>query len=119
MSKLALVAAAAFLALTASARADSKVYELNDWPNDIDLIPCSAWEKMPDGGWALHATVRVGSSFLDNVGVKGDAAAHQLDRTCGAKAANTTDAAVKDPDAKPVKKKKKKEQKDQNEQKDQ
>jgi hypothetical protein len=85
MSKLALTAAAAFIAMVASARADQPVYVLDNWPGDIDNIPCSAWQKSPDGTWILNATVKVGASELNNVAVKGDAAAHKLDRLCGAK----------------------------------
>jgi hypothetical protein len=85
MSKLISAAAAAFIFTVASARADEQVWEVNNWPGDIDLIPCSAWSKAPDGTWVLHGGVKLGSEVLDNVGVKGDAAAHKLDRTCGAK----------------------------------
>jgi hypothetical protein len=33
----------------------------------------------------LHGAVKLGSEMLDNIGVKGDAAAHKLDRQCGKK----------------------------------
>ena len=85
MSKLISAAAAAFLFTAASVRADEQVWEMNNWPGDIDLIPCSAWSKAADGTWVLHGAVKLGSETLDNVGVKGDAAAHKLDRECGAK----------------------------------
>ena len=85
MSKLIFAAAAALLFTAASARADEQVWEVNNWPGDIDLIPCSAWSKAADGTWVLHGAVKLGSEMLDNVGVKGDAAAHKLDRECGAK----------------------------------
>jgi hypothetical protein len=85
MSKLISAAAAAFVFTVASAHADEQVWEMKDWPGDIDLIPCSAWSKNADGTWVLHGAVKLGSEVLDNVGVKGDAAAHKLDRTCGAK----------------------------------
>ena len=85
MSKLVIAAAVAFIAMVAPARADAPVYVLDNWPGDIDNIPCRAWQKSPDGTWVLHATVKVGGSELTNVAVKGDAAAHKLDRQCGAK----------------------------------
>ncbi len=85
MSKLISAAAAAFLFTVASVRADEQVWEVNNWPGDIDTIPCSAWSKAADGTWVLHGAVKLGSETLDNIGVKGDAAAHELDRTCGAK----------------------------------
>jgi hypothetical protein len=85
MSKLALTVAAALIAMIASAHADAPVYVLDNWPADIDQIPCSAWQKSSDGTWVLNAKVKVGASELTDVGVKGDAAAHKLDRLCGAK----------------------------------
>jgi hypothetical protein len=85
MTKLICAAAAAFLLAVASAGADQRVWEVSDWPGDIDLIPCSAWSKAADGTWVLHGAIKLGSETLDNVGVKGDAAAHKLDRECGGK----------------------------------
>jgi hypothetical protein len=85
MSKAALTAAAAFIAMVVSARADAPTYVLDKWPGDIDSIPCSAWQKSPDGTWVLNARVKIGASELNNVAVKGDAAAHKLDRQCGAR----------------------------------
>jgi hypothetical protein len=83
MSKLICAAVAVLLFTAASARADERVFEVNDWPDDIDLIPCSAWSKAADGTWVLNGAVKLGSQVLENIGVKGDAAAHKLDRTCG------------------------------------
>ncbi len=85
MLKVIFSAAAALLFGVASARADEQFWEVNNWPGDLDLIPCSAWSKAADGTWVLHGAVKLGSETLDNIGVKGDAAAHKLDRTCGAK----------------------------------
>jgi hypothetical protein len=85
MSKLISAAVAALLFTVVSARGDEQFWEMKDWPGDIDLIPCSAWSKAPDGTWVLHGAVKLGSETLENIGVKGDAAAHKLDRTCGGK----------------------------------
>jgi hypothetical protein len=85
MSKLIAAAVAALLLTGVCARADEQFWEMKDWPGDIDLIPCSAWSKSADGTWVLHGAVKLGSETLDNVGVKGDAAARKLDRECGAR----------------------------------
>jgi hypothetical protein len=85
MSKFVITAAAAFAVTVGSARADAPVYVLDNWPADIDQIPCSAWKKTADGTWALNARVKVGASELTNVGVKGDAAARKVERLCGAR----------------------------------
>jgi hypothetical protein len=84
MSKLCTLTAIAFLATIASVYADSRVWTIGSWPGDIDLIPCSAWTRGADGGWALTGgSIKLGSETMSNIGVKGDAAAHKLDRECG------------------------------------
>jgi hypothetical protein len=85
MSKLGVLTAVALVAMTASVRADQQVWTIENWPTDIDLIPCSAWSKAADGTWVLHGAIKTSSQTLNNVGVKGDAAAHLLDRECGTK----------------------------------
>ena len=66
-------------------RADERTWTVQNWPDDIDLIPCSAWSKSADGAWVLNGSVKIGLDTMTNIGVKGDAAAHHLDRECGAK----------------------------------
>jgi hypothetical protein len=83
MSKLILAAAAALILTGASVRADEQVWDVDNWPGDIDLIPCSAWSKAADGTWVLHGSIKLGASIVNDVGVKGDAAARKLDRECG------------------------------------
>jgi hypothetical protein len=87
MSKAVIAAAAAWIAMVVSVRADQDVYVLETWPNDIDQIPCSAWKKSPDGSWVLQrgTAVKVGASVLEDIAVKGDAAARMVERLCGAK----------------------------------
>jgi hypothetical protein len=77
------VAAAAFLITPVAARADT--YTVDNWPADIDTIPCSAWQHYPDGSWALRGYVKVSASVIENVGFKGDSSAHLLDKKCGKK----------------------------------
>ena len=84
MSRLGILTAVALIAATSSVRADNQVWTIGSWPGDIDLIPCSAWTKNSDGGWVLSGgSVKLGSETMANIGVKGDAAAHHLDRECG------------------------------------
>ena len=58
---------------------------MDRWPGDVDNIPCSAWQKSPDGTWVLTGTIKVGASELTNIGVKGDAAARAVEKKCGNK----------------------------------
>ena len=84
MSRLGILTAVAFIATIASVRADEQVWTVQSWPGDIDLIPCSAWSKTGDGTWVLTGgSIKLGSETMSNIGVKGDAAAHKLDRECG------------------------------------
>jgi hypothetical protein len=85
MSKFVLIATAAFLATIASVCAEEQVWTVDNWPADAAQIPCSAWTKAADGTWVLHGAVKLGADTVSNIGVKGDAAAHLLDRQCGAK----------------------------------
>jgi len=81
MSKATLFASAALVAAAVSVRAET--YVVDRWPGDIDTIPCSAWTHYNDGTWALRGSLKVGASDIENVGVKGDAAARSLDKRCG------------------------------------
>ncbi|MGO9421104.1 hypothetical protein [Roseiarcus sp.] len=78
------LAAAALLIAPDVARA-AETYAVDNWPADVDTIPCSAWEHYPDGSWALHGYVKLGASVIENVGFKGDSTARLLDRKCGKK----------------------------------
>ena len=84
MSRLRVLTAIALFSAISSACADGQVWTVQSWPGDIDLIPCSAWSKTGDGRWVLHGSVKLGAATMGNIGVKGDAAAHKLDRECGA-----------------------------------
>lgn len=87
MVKLGVVTMVAFAAMIAPAWADQRVWTVDNWPGDIDLIPCSAWSKTADGTWVLTGgAVKLGMEIMDNIGVrKSDPAAHKLDRMCGKK----------------------------------
>ena len=85
MSKLGILTALTLFAMIASVRADEQVWTVDNWPADAAQIPCSAWSKAGDGTWVLHGGIKLGSEVVNNVGVKGDAAAHLLDRECGGK----------------------------------
>jgi hypothetical protein len=80
MSKFA-ISVVALLAGNVAARAET--FEVDRWPGDIDRIPCSAWTKMNDGTWALKGSIKLGASVIEDVGVKGDAAARSLQKRCG------------------------------------
>lgn len=80
---LARFAAVAFLISFSPCRAET--YTVDSWPADAAKIPCSAWDHLPDGSWALKGYLKVGASELGNVGFKGDFSARMLDKRCGNK----------------------------------
>ncbi len=82
---LASLAAASALACLGAARADAETYTVENWPGDIDTIPCSAWTHYPDGTWELKGYVKLGASVIENIGFKGDSSARLLDQKCGKK----------------------------------
>jgi hypothetical protein len=87
MSRLGILTAIALIGAITSAHADGRVWTIGSWPGDIDLIPCSAWSKTADGAWILTGgSVKLGAETMENIAVKGDAAAHHLDRECSAAA---------------------------------
>ena len=82
MSRVPRVATAALLSTLAPGLA-AEIYPVDNWPADIDSIPCSAWQKAGDGTWVLTGSIKIGASELTNVGVKGDAAARKVEKKCG------------------------------------
>ena len=87
MVKLGATAMVAFAAMIAPACADQQVWKVDNWPGDIDLIPCSAWSRAADGAWVLTGgAIKLGSEVMNNIGVrKSDPAARKLERSCGGK----------------------------------
>ncbi len=81
MRKIVLAASVAFMALTGGAEA--MTWEVDSWPGGVDQIPCTEWTKTPDGTWLLKGSIKLGASIVDNIGVKGDAAARKLEKMCG------------------------------------
>ena len=81
--KLSMLVLAVCLSAPVPVRAET--FKVDNWPRDVDNIPCSAWTKSGDGTWVLNGSIMVGASELTNVGVKGDAAARAIEKKCGRK----------------------------------
>jgi len=75
--------AATALAVAPVAARAAETYVVENWPGDVDTIPCSAWDRYPDGSWALRGYIKVGGSVIEHVGFKGDSTARLLDKHCG------------------------------------
>ena len=78
--------AAFVLALLSGAQAqDQKIYTVQNWPADMEKIPCDAWRKNPDGSWTEVAIFIVGSARITGNTFRGNREAAALDRRCGQK----------------------------------
>lgn len=83
--RMVALAAAALLLAPVAARA-AQTFVVDKWPRDLETIPCSAWDRGPDGSWALRGYIKVGSSVVADVGFnKGDSSARLLEKKCGKK----------------------------------
>jgi hypothetical protein len=72
--------------LAGTAQADAVSYTIEDWPSDLNTLPCTAFVKAPNGGWALAGTIVVRSSnevVSDGLFVKGNTVANLLESKCG------------------------------------
>jgi hypothetical protein len=73
-------------ALGNSAQADAVYYTIEQWPADLNTLPCTAFEKAPNGGWSLAGVIVVRSSnevISDSFYVKGNAVAAIIENKCG------------------------------------
>ncbi len=83
--RISTIAFAALLLAPVAAQAGD-TYVVEKWPEDADTIPCSAWDRYPDGSWALKGYVKIGASLIENIGFnRGDTSARLLERKCGKK----------------------------------
>jgi hypothetical protein len=50
-----------FSSVPASAQ---KTYTIQNWPDDVDKLPCDTWKREPDGFWTQVATIVVSSNGM-------------------------------------------------------
>jgi hypothetical protein len=72
--------------LASSAQADEAYYNIEQWPSDLNTLPCTAFVKAPNGSWGLAGTVVVRSSnevLSEIFYVRGNAVADIIENKCG------------------------------------
>jgi hypothetical protein len=73
-------------ALASSAHAVDAYYTIEQWPSDLNSLPCAAFVKAPNGGWGLAGTIVVRSSnevLSESFYVRGNAVADIIENKCG------------------------------------
>lgn len=76
------IALAMIVALPAS-MASAQTYKIDNWPDDLDKVPCSAWTHNPDGSWTQTAPIMVGGNTFSGNIFKGGQEGAMLDKHCG------------------------------------
>ena len=72
--------------LANSAQADQASYTIEQWPADLNTLPCTAFVKAPEGSWGLAGIIVVISSnevISESFYVKGNAVADIIESKCG------------------------------------
>jgi hypothetical protein len=73
-------------ALAGFAQAADAYYTIEQWPSDLNTLPCAAFVRTPNGGWGLAGTIVVKSSnevVSESFYVKGNAVADIIEKKCG------------------------------------
>ena len=81
MSKFMLCGVAALVAMAGAAQAAT--YRGGPLAGRRRYDPLQRMDETGDGTWVLNGSIKLGASVIDDVGVKGDAAARALDKRCG------------------------------------
>ncbi len=75
-----------FLALvflsTSSAFANAATYTIQNWPQDLNKVPCDAWQRGSDGTWTEIGTIIVGGHTTSGMTFKDTDEAKILDDKC-------------------------------------
>lgn len=74
----ALMAAALFLPGAVSAA----TYTIQNWPQDLNKVPCDAWKHTSDGTWVEVGTIIVNGHATTGMTFKDSDEAKLLDATC-------------------------------------
>jgi hypothetical protein len=64
-----------------------RTYVIQNWPDDVEKLPCDAWKREPNGVWTQVATIVVSSRGVtigrNSFGL-GAAESALVERKCGA-----------------------------------
>jgi hypothetical protein len=71
-----------FLAISeASAQ---QTYTIQNWPSELDRVPCEAWKRNPDGSIGQTGTIIVGRTKMSGKSLKNTVEAGMIEKKCSA-----------------------------------
>lgn len=79
--RFAIVALSFLIISHASAQ---QTYTVQNWPADLDKVPCDAWKKNPDGSIGQTGTIIAGGTKMTGNSFKGGAEAGMIEKKCPA-----------------------------------
>jgi hypothetical protein len=73
---------AALIFVGSFSTASAATYTIQNWPQDLDKVPCEAWQHNNDGSWTEIATIMVGGNPTSGMTFKDSDEAKMLDAKC-------------------------------------
>jgi hypothetical protein len=73
---------AALIFVGSLSSASAATYTIQNWPQDLDKVPCAAWQHNSDGSWAQIATIMVGKNATSGMTFRDSDEAKMLDAKC-------------------------------------
>lgn len=62
--------------------ASAATYTIQNWPQDLDKVPCDAWKHNSDGTWVEVGTIIVGRNVTSGMTFKDTDESKLLDAKC-------------------------------------
>lgn len=73
---------AALILIGSISAASAATYTIQNWPQDLNKVPCDAWKHNSDGSWTEVATIVVGKNPTSGMTFKDTDEAKLLDAKC-------------------------------------
>jgi hypothetical protein len=73
---------AALIFVGSISAASAATYTIQNWPQDLNKVPCDAWHHNSDGSWTEVATIIVGANRTSGMTFKDTDEAKILDAKC-------------------------------------
>jgi hypothetical protein len=73
---------AALIFVGSLSSASAATYTIQNWPQDLNKVPCDAWKHNSDGTWVEIGTIVVGGNATSGMTFKDTDEAKMLDAKC-------------------------------------
>jgi hypothetical protein len=73
---------AALILLGSLGSASAATYTIQNWPQDLDKVPCDAWKRNSDGTWVEVGTIIVNGNPTSGMTFKDTDESKLLDAKC-------------------------------------